>query len=468
MCLWHSMRRLHAAWSLPLLLAPVLGGCSSTAPEPAPWAASYADDDHVYNARLAVDGSGTVALAGQFSGDLQLGPEPLVGGSFGDAGIFVGLLEPSGHVSWTKEIAAGGAFGTTTVAFSPEGDVIVAGGFDETVDFGTGPLGGETSSQGIFVAKLGRDGHPLWVQRFEGEVTDSGPGSAYLQAMAVDGAGNIALGGSLRGAFSFGGPPLDASASYGSLSFVVKLDRDGNKVFGTLFEGTSHSVQGLAFDGAGSLLVGGTNNGTLEIGGGKFTASPSNGFAAKLDPEGTPVWAFQLGGSSLVTQVAVDAAGTVLVGGSFNSELLAGIVQIAGGTGQDGFVLGVRPDGRPTWGKRLASAQVTGLAADGTDVLVTGTYEGSADFGAGPLPQASYLGAAFVTRLGAAGGHVSTVTPALLDLSSTDPQASTGSAIGVAGSDIVVTGTFGGALEFGKTTLQALGPADLFAARLSL
>src|SRR5207244_4418745 len=78
-----------------------------------------------------------------------------------------------GQFIWNRQIGGSGVFDAAhamAVATDPSGNVAVAGSFEGTVDFGTGPM---TSSgfKDVFVAKYSAAGVPLWAKAY-GEPND--------------------------------------------------------------------------------------------------------------------------------------------------------------------------------------------------------------------------------------------------------------------------------------------------------
>jgi hypothetical protein len=101
---------------------------------------------------VAIDGAGNVLVTGYFNGSLSFGE-----GSIASAGLtdfFLVKLDPAGGHLWNQR--GGGHFGDIGygVAVDSANNVLVAGYFSGTADFGTGPLVSEGGSD-VFVAKYG-------------------------------------------------------------------------------------------------------------------------------------------------------------------------------------------------------------------------------------------------------------------------------------------------------------------------
>ncbi len=416
--------------------------------------------------------AGSLALAGFFAGQLTLGDAMLPAPDDGNDDVFAGILSPDGTTLWGVAVGSDGSPIGTGVAFDPQGALLVTGSFSDTLDFGTGPL--MALSTDTFLAKLDHDGTAVWAMSFGAD--DGGPtgaGDSSPAAVAVDGAGNVAIGGTFSGTIGFGGGPLFTGSGIGETSFVAAFDGAGTPRFSLDFGGGATSVTALAFDAEGDLYVGGINDGTLAAGSTVLTTSTTSGYVVKLAPSGAPLWALQLDGDgSTVASLAVGAGGEVLLGGTFQGHLVVGsFTADASALGaNDGLVVQVSADGTPQWIKDLGGAPLSTLAApSGGGAVVTGTYTGTPDFGAGPLPP-TFAPVLFATRLDGQGRHVRTTALQVTSSESDSDMNVPGAlATGVAalGTDVIVAGTYSGAVQVNGTTLTATGPGDLFAARFA-
>jgi hypothetical protein len=110
---------------------------------------------------------------------------------------------------------------------------------------------------------------------------------------------------------------------------------------------------------------------------------------------GTHLWSRRFGGTSFDQGlgVAVDGSGNVLVTGVFE-----GTVDFGGGPLTSAGIIDIfvakysGTDGSHVWSRRFGSTifdEGLGVAVDGSgNVLVTGVFEGTVDFGGGPLTSA--------------------------------------------------------------------------------
>jgi hypothetical protein len=236
----------------------------------------------------------------QVSGGIALTPAGQIVTAGGDAtGMVLRKLDASGAVVWSKSFA-GGDF-TAKVAVDGSGKIIVAGRLGGALDLGGGAIG---ATDGVFVGRLFPDGSHDWSKGFPNANLTS------LSALAVDAAGNIALGGYYRGTIDFGGSVLSCVAQPNVFSdmFVAKLSPSGQHLFS--FDWTANQngafVRALAFDASGRLYVAGDAGGNMAFGG--VLTAVNGPFLATLDAAGAVI-------SARTTQLAPMTAIALGVGG---------------------------------------------------------------------------------------------------------------------------------------------------------
>jgi hypothetical protein len=137
-----------------------------------------------YPTALAVDADGNVAIAGILAKSVDLGGGPL-GAELG--GIFVAKYNKYGAHRWSRVYPADkyqNAVFVSSVAFDPAGSVVVAGSFEQGLDFGSGKIT-SMAKPDVFVAKIGADGEAVWARR-HGD-TDAN----ITNALATDASGNV-------------------------------------------------------------------------------------------------------------------------------------------------------------------------------------------------------------------------------------------------------------------------------------
>ncbi|AUX39972.1 uncharacterized protein SOCE26_013670 [Sorangium cellulosum] len=308
-------------------------------------------------------------------------------------------------LQWARSLAGGGS-DIVDLEVGNTGSVYITGYFLGTTDFNPGAGTANLTSVGgtdYFVARYDAAGNYLWARRIGGSDWESSG------SLAVDGAGNVYVGGYFRGTISF-----DASATLtngGDLGnpFIAKYDASGNLVWarGLLGSGNGY-LRGLRLDGSGNVIVTGTLVGTLDLDPSSaatqnLTSSGDfNLFVAKYSPAGNLTWARMLDASNSIyyPSLAVEPGGDILIAASFAGSLDAdpgsGTTWISGtpsASEPTSLFLGkYTSSGALVWARGVVGAENdplgvgSGIAVDGSgNVIVTGYFTGTASFGAQTL-----------------------------------------------------------------------------------
>jgi hypothetical protein len=275
----------------------------------------------------------------------------------------------------------------------------------------------------------------------------------------------VLVAGNFAGSVDFGGGVLTSSGP-GDV-FVVKLDASGQHVWSRRFGSASGQVAyGVATDADGSVLVTGVFYGAIDFGGGALTsAGAADIFVAKLDPDGNHLWSRRFGDSANQTaySIATDTMGNVVITGTCDGVVDFGAGPLPGAGGGDAFVTKLDAAGNHLWSKRFGDANDQigySVAVGGAgDIIVAGALYGSADFGGGPVESAGGSDA-FAVKLDADGNHLWSRR-----FGDAYDQIGYSVAADVAG-NAVLTGTFGGLIDFDGGPLTSAGGGDVFVAKL--
>jgi hypothetical protein len=220
----------------------------------------------------------------------------------------------------------------------------------------------------------------------------------------------------------------------------------------------------VAADSAGNAFVLGYFTGALDLGGATLTSQSDAMFVAKFDPGGQHLWSRGFTNAE-GRSAAVDAGGELVVTGVMYDS-----VDFGGGTLLDAGMFVARFDaaGNHLWSRSFPSTQGAGarpmsIAADGAgNAIVTGGLMGSVDLGGGSLPSSGSLctsppcGSVFAVKFDAGGNHVWSHGYGGNDFFGL--PGGLGSAVDGAG-NVVLTGNFTGAINFGGATLATNWPA---------
>ncbi len=458
------MRFEHVKMFTLVLAALLFAGCEDKNPvEPRPqpngehlWSQRFGDENYQNSLSVAIDPAGNVVVVGEFQGTVDFGGGKLT--SAGNCDIFVAKFNSSGSHLWSQRFGdAAGNQRDPQIAIDATGNVVVAGWFDNTVDFGGGIL---TSAGGhdIFVAKFAPDGSYFWSKDF-GDGYDQ-----WATGVAIDAAGNVVVPGGFQGTVNFGGGELTSAGDFDI--FVVKFTSDGSYLWSKSFGDTLYQrPTNIAIDAARNVVLTGYFDGTVDFGGDSLESKGySDIFMAKFASDGSHLWSNSFGDKHLQFPegVAMDHSGNIVLTGGFT-----GTVDFGGGTltsagDFDIFVVKFTSGGFHLWGKRFGGVYHqfgAGIATDAAGNVVVGGYiDGTVDFGGGALTSAGDYDI-FVARFTSGGTHLWSK-----NFGDADVQILTGVAVDATGK-VLATGWFRSTVNFGGGTLTSAGEEDVFVAK---
>ncbi len=317
------------------------------------WANTVGGSRNDSGRNLALDATGNLYLAGEFSGtvDFDSGPGEVILTATSNLGVtfFMQKLDANGGLVWTKDMALSP---TSGMVVDPTGNIYRTGYFSESVDFdpGTGEtILTATPSSGspfplpdVYIQKLNTNGDLLWVRRI------GGPGFDIGASIALDSDNNLITTGGFEGTLDFdpgAGQMLLTSKEenpYPWLQtiFMQKLDVNGNTIWAKALDVTPDAS--MKIDAEGNIYRVGYFLGTQDFDPGPgITNLVSTGvstgrifdadtFIQKLDTNGNFVWASSTGGSRNDFAYAIDLDEN---GNMYTTGFFGGTVDFDPGTG---------------------------------------------------------------------------------------------------------------------------------------
>lgn len=350
---------------------------------------------------ISVDPSGNVYAFGYFNGTMDMDPGPAVFNlvSSGADDIFLGKYSPTGAFLWACKFGGTGTEQNYGFDLDTDGDPVVHGYFQNTVDFNPGPgtfnltagFGGST-----FVVKLQEDG------TFDYAIAMA---SMYGNQLYVDASDNILITGLFWGTLDFDPGPgtfnLSATA-FGNDAFVLKL----SPTAAFLWAGT---ISGAGAEQGTDLIVD-TDNNTVTITGfydNTVDANPGAGTANLVSAggvdaflvqwqatTGTYIWSKSIGGLGFQAGYSVDqmSGGNIHLAGTFEQT-----ADFDGGVGVANLTANGATDifkaQYSNTGNYISADKFGGTTGDGAQdihldnegaILLCGYFDGNVDFDPGP------------------------------------------------------------------------------------
>ena len=336
---------------------------------------------------IAPDGMGNTYMLAEVDGTVDFGTTTVSTGISRDVALV--KLGSDGTPLWTFQLVPTIDAYAYDVAATSDGGAVASGFFYGELDTKLTTLIADASADG-WVVRFGPDAGalPPWATRVGGD----GDERVFTVAAAADG-DDVLAGGVFTSTVDFG-PAMTVDSLGGYDGYVVRYGPTGNVVWYRTFGGTEDSaVAEVMFDGDEAIAVGGFV-GTVLLDENKNAPSGSDIFAVRLDAAGTPTtsWTLDAAGNQEVTSAALMPDGGLVVVGNYDSEFQVGndTLPFMGTTPfeDDVFVIRFDDGGTPIWARSFnggSQVRAWDVAVDPAgNILVGGSFENSADLGAGP------------------------------------------------------------------------------------
>ncbi|WP_437778528.1 hypothetical protein [Sorangium sp. So ce1097] len=395
---------------------------------------------------VAVDAMGNVYVAGYFMGAVSFGDDVLI--ASGERDAFLVKLSASGDYIWSRQVGdirqetayslavspEGEAFLATLeletnvssmalslrkydsegallwekplggslcggilpsvvsdMEFHSDGDLILAGNYCGSIRFGEEHVITNTSDWGdLFVAKLRASDGSVGDEGRGWLMTAGGNGSQMVAAISVDSAGNIIVAGHFRDELNLDGRVYPSAGS--TDIFVIKLTSRGlvswSRVLGN---SGADMIEAVALDRLGGPLLAVSFRGEADFGGGEVVADELATALVKYSTSNAYEWIKLFGGSVSARGLSFDPGGDILIVGSFSGSAELGGEPLRAESMRDLVLLRTSREGEPIWARAFGEAgedgaRVTSIALRGSgDLLAVGYTNGKIDLGAGVM-----------------------------------------------------------------------------------
>lgn len=413
---------------------------------------------------LAALPNGGAVLTGYFSGVSVFDTRSLT--SAGASDIFVASYVDSGTPAWVARAGGTASDWGNGIAALPDGGALVTGYFMRTAGFGTIALAAEGPASGliadVFVARYTAHGGVAWATRAGGPGTDWGNGIVALPD------GGAYATGFFSGTAGFGAHALIAPSAAPDI-FLARYAAGGQVRWATRAGGVGSDVgQRVALRNGNGAVVTGRFQSSADFGPITLTAAGADDvFVAAYAADGTIDWATRAGGadSDWGNAVAIADNGDIFVAGYFTGAAVFGATTlISESFSADIFLARYSDDGRLLWVKQAGGAGAD--ACNGLDalsdggVLLTGYFEGVAEFDTHTLSAPGRGAEVFVARYDARG-------TAQWAMQGGSAGADSGTAVAFTARGALAAGAFTGTARFEPLTVAAAGGEDMFLVRLA-
>lgn len=387
-----------------------------------------------------------LVVGGRFTAELRFGAEPILVGDPNRASAFVMRLDALRMPRWAISLGVGATVG----ALVDDGGVLYVAG----THTGSAPLLGEPrQAAGVdgYVAAIDEEG-VRWVWFLDG------PGTQRIDRLAPLPDGGLVVG-ARQSDLAEAAPTLSAT--------VVALGPDGSLRWSVPIASAGNDrVGAIAVDDAGRIVVTGSVNGPVSLGGETLDhRGAEDVFVVRLSSQGVVdgAWSYGGTGSDVGQAVVVAPDGDLFVAGFFTKAIDFGDGPMLSAGCEDVFLARLDSEGRARFSRRFGDAEpevVGGLAMTSEGTLVAaGDFEGSLDFGWGPLVGRGGL------DLWVASWTLEGEPLWATAFGGPDRERAQGVVLTDAG--VVVAGRAQGALELGDATLVPVGGADGFITELT-
>ncbi len=311
-------------------------------------------------------------------------------GTAGMRDVFLTKYSKTGQFLWAFSLASPGDESCRDIEMDKNDNVLVTGGFYNTVDFDPSASTANLTSNGggnVFVAKYTSNGQYLWAFAIGSTFGDVG------YAIISDNLNNIWVTGITYGVADF--DPSASTATLAAGGFLAKCDQNGNY----LWAGNVPLAEDLDCDKFNNVICVGNFVGTKDFDPSASTAtlacngggSQTDLFVAKYNSAGQYQFAFNIGGtnSDLVYEVAVDKMKEIYITGNLGNGVVdfdpSASTATVNTAVNPGYIAKYDSLGNYLWafctGDMYSSSGSEAICVDAlSNAYITGGFNGTVDF----------------------------------------------------------------------------------------
>ncbi len=360
------------------------------------WGTYFGGDTAETEVNVCVDNSSNAYITGYTNSSTKIastGAYQQFIANFTTSDIYIAKFNPNGGRVWSTYYGGTGYDDAADICFDGSDNILVVG-HAESAGMST-PGAHQTSPTGGLLAKFSSDGFRVWATYY-------GLSGDWLTAVAVDGNGNILVGGrSLSGTstlhFTAGAYQTVNNSAYDCI--IAKFNSGGQRMWGSYYGGTgAEYLSDIVADQSNNVVFCGYTTST------NFISSPGShqpaygslnsaedGMLVKLSADGsTRLWGTYYGGTlkDMAMNVAVDQSNNIYMCGQTQSTAAIGTSgaykqNFIGGI-YDCFLAKFSSAGVRQWGTYFGGSQgdicFNGLCIDSKNNALVYATTGSSDF----------------------------------------------------------------------------------------
>lgn len=225
----------------------------------------------------------------------------------------------------------------------------------------------------------------------------------------------------------------------------------------------AEEVDGIVLGPGGSVVIAGSFDQTIDLGGGPLTAASRNNlFVAKFGPNGQHVWSRSFsGGFSSVARLKLLSNGDVVVAGDFYGSVTFGSTTLSSVGDQDVFIARISSLGDPIWARSGGSSSrdsIKDISVDPDDnIAACGELNGGGSFFGSPTLSGARV---WLVRLTSTGNHS---WSRAMSAGGVDYECGVAS---MSDGDVIFVANFNGAVSAGGLTFTSTaGTFDIYMVR---
>ncbi|WP_017495193.1 T9SS type B sorting domain-containing protein [Flavobacterium sp. WG21] len=253
-----------------------------------------------------------------------------------------------------------------SIVTDSKGNTYATGGFGGTVDFDSGPnnlsltaLPRSQDYTNSFILKLDKDKKVLWVKQIHSIWADRG------KSIILDKDENVIITGIATGSQidlypDSPGQHIINNITNSTGSFILKLDPEGNFIFGNFYLGAFADESTL--DNENNIITTGSGTTTVDFnaGSGIYNLNSAGSmFLLKNDSNGNFIWAKRIGSSihDYPISLVCDSQNNIIFKGNFNNNITFANTNYTTSTyGYNcNFICKLKPDGQESWFRQLGT-----------------------------------------------------------------------------------------------------------------